>query len=371
MNIKIRAALMLLAGVLVIGLSLGTREDIKTKEDFVKVIKTQFTYSGASASGSAINGVVAGNASHKTSSGKKKVKKPQPTATPLPRHLKVRQVALACEKKISYLWGGKARSIKTMPKRLDCSGFIQYVYWKATGERKGGLYSTWSIAGSCKRIKQPKIGDLGMKYPEGSSYRDVNGKKYYEESQAKSANKAEKKKQTKIIEEYEEKIDDLKKDYKEYKARYKKAKKGHFKNAEDVNPPSSGHVAEKPEAGDKTDEKVEDEQEDNKSSAEDVEKDKEQEKKHISIFADKKALPKVFAQVTKIYNKNMKKYKYKVTKAEAKKKKCKKIKKHINHVGILVGKTKTGKYIWCHCSSSNHGVTVGTYPKFKKFYHVQ
>lgn len=370
MNIKIRAALMLLAGVLVIGLSLGTREDIKNKEDLVKVIKTQFTNSGSLSTGAAINGEVVGHASHKTSKSKKKqVKKPQPTPTPMPRHLKVRQVALACEKKISYLWGGKPSSVKTMPKKLDCSGFIQYVYWKATGERKGGLYSTWSIAGSCKKVKKPKIGDLGMKYPEGSSYRDVNGKKYYEESQAKKANKAEKKKQIQIIEKYEEKIDDLKKDYKEYKDRYKKAKKSHFKNEEDVNSSSSGSVTEKSDTQDKASEQADEQKDDNKDSKDNP--DIENEKKHVSIFANKKALPKVFVTVTKTYNKNMKQYKDKVKKAEAKKKKCKKIKKHINHVGILVGKSKSGKYIWCHCSSSKHGVTVGTYPKFKKFYHVQ
>lgn len=44
---------------------------------------------------------------------------------------------------------------------------------------------------------------------------------------------------------------------------------------------------------------------------------------------------------------------------------------HSNHVGIYVGKTKSGKDIWCHCKGgSDRTVVVDHYPNFKYYYRA-
>lgn len=44
---------------------------------------------------------------------------------------------------------------------------------------------------------------------------------------------------------------------------------------------------------------------------------------------------------------------------------------HSNHVGIYVGKTKSGKDIWCHCKGgSERTVVVDHYPNFKYYYRA-
>lgn len=87
--------------------------------------------------------------------------------------------AVSHKGEITYLWGGKPVSKEA--KALDCSGFIQYVFWNVCDKRFPELGSTLAIS-QLKKISKKKlqIGDLGMIYDEGSCY-IVNEKKFYEE----------------------------------------------------------------------------------------------------------------------------------------------------------------------------------------------
>lgn len=100
--------------------------------------------------------------------------------------------------KIPYQWGGKASNggwNKRWDKEgngMDCSGFVEWVYWTITGHSNEGLRSTITIASRQKQISRDelRIGDLGMKYPTGTRYADYSGKIFYSEKSAKASNKA-------------------------------------------------------------------------------------------------------------------------------------------------------------------------------------
>lgn len=95
---------------------------------------------------------------------------------------------------IRYVWGGKpVRSgwNDAWGKGLDCSGFVQWVYWTATGEHIKNISSTHSISFSQEKIgyEELKPGDLGMMYDGGTYYLDANGNKFSSPKEAEESNR--------------------------------------------------------------------------------------------------------------------------------------------------------------------------------------
>ena len=93
---------------------------------------------------------------------------------------KVLVTALSLVGKIPYDWGGKPQNAGWNERwdaggGLDCSGFVQWVYWTALGINSG-LGSTGTISGSCERIKESDLqpGDLGLMYLGSSSETSTN-----------------------------------------------------------------------------------------------------------------------------------------------------------------------------------------------------
>ncbi len=85
------------------------------------------------------------------------------------------ETAMSLEGKIPYEWGGKPIN-EGWNKRwnkfngLDCSGYVQWVYWTALGINTG-LENTYAISNSCKQIKKSELqpGDLGLMFKGGST----------------------------------------------------------------------------------------------------------------------------------------------------------------------------------------------------------
>lgn len=68
------------------------------------------------------------------------------------------ETAMSLEGKIPYEWGGKSvnewwNDRWNKSNGLDCSGYVQWVYWTALGI-DSGLENTYAISGSCKQIKK-------------------------------------------------------------------------------------------------------------------------------------------------------------------------------------------------------------------------
>ena len=69
--------------------------------------------------------------------------------------------------------GAEKEDVADLPElSLDCSGFVQLMYWIQTGEYKGELSSTYLIHEGCTPITKEELqpGDLGMIYDDGSYY---------------------------------------------------------------------------------------------------------------------------------------------------------------------------------------------------------
>ena len=158
-----------------------------------------------------------GNSQKKNKAADKKVKKN-------PRK-EIVKIAKKYKGKITYLWGGKPTDAqikgKEQPKKLDCSGFIQFVYSKYNKKRIESLGSTISISGLPK-IKKNELqpGDIGLRNGTGSLYFDADGKSYSEPGMAQDANeskeksfdkkiKARKTKKTQLKDRIEEKKDKI------------------------------------------------------------------------------------------------------------------------------------------------------------------
>ena len=98
---------------------------------------------------------------------------------------------------ITYKWGGKAtapgwNSSWDFGGGLDCSGFVQWVYWTATGNYIEEIGSTYIISRTQQKIgyNELKPGDLGLMFEDGSHYLDAEGIIFYSESAAKNSNKS-------------------------------------------------------------------------------------------------------------------------------------------------------------------------------------
>ncbi|MBR1743338.1 MAG: hypothetical protein IJ733_15990, partial [Lachnospiraceae bacterium] len=113
--------------------------------------------------------------------------------------------------KISYYWGGKpsGKEIqgKTDPHKLDCSGFIQFIYSKVKGKRVASVGATITIS-TLEKIRREalKPGDIGLKRGTGSLYFDADGKAYPEPGLAEVSNQRRVKNARKRIAVLEDKI---------------------------------------------------------------------------------------------------------------------------------------------------------------------
>lgn len=104
--------------------------------------------------------------------------------------------ALSLRGKITYEWGAKPKSAGWNARwnkegaGMDCSGFVEWVYWTVNGTNNIELRSTLMISSKQKEIsyQELKPGDLGMKANTGTYYLDYEGKKYYSKSKALKAN---------------------------------------------------------------------------------------------------------------------------------------------------------------------------------------
>ena len=80
----------------------------------------------------------------------------------------------------SYINGSMETEDLTL--QLDCSGFVQLMYWVWTGECDPDLSSTYLIQAGCTRIDETELkpGDLGMLFADGSYSMTPDGQKLYE-----------------------------------------------------------------------------------------------------------------------------------------------------------------------------------------------
>ena len=283
------------------------------------------------------------------------------------------EIAKKYKGKITYLWGGKPTDAqikgKEQPKKLDCSGFIQFVYSKYNKKRIESLGSTISISGLPK-IKKNELqpGDIGLRNGTGSLYFDADGKSYSEPGMAQDANeskeksfdkkiKARKTKKTQLKDRIEEKKDKIS----EYKDKIT-ALNGKKDEVIDI---SESEISS-----------------DNDEQQEEISEEKEQQDQQQRIEQQKKNNEKINALI-KSYNEKIKKcqadingYSERINKYDKQLKKLKKqrkkykkdIEESIDHVGIYCGKNKKGEATWCHCSSSKGGVVYEVTDIFTHYY---
>lgn len=145
------------------------------------------------------------------------------------------KTAMGAIGKISYQWGAKSTS-EEMPSQLDCSGFVQWVYRAVQGKTDETLASTASIGSTYEQIRKDELnpGDIGMKNPEGTCFKDASGTVFYSEAAARASNDEFNEKIEKAIElqktDYE---DAVKKENKSFKKDLKEIKTGKWKGMEE------------------------------------------------------------------------------------------------------------------------------------------
>ena len=154
------------------------------------------------------------------------------------------KTAMGAIGKISYQWGAKSTS-EEMPSQLDCSGFVQWVYRAVRGKTDETLASTASIGSTYEQIQKDELkpGDIGMKNPEGTCFKDAGGTVFYSEAAAKASNDEFNEKIEKAIElqktDYE---DAVKKENKSFKKDLKEIKAGKWKGmTEELESQESGN----------------------------------------------------------------------------------------------------------------------------------
>lgn len=98
---------------------------------------------------------------------------------------------------ITYEWGGKPTNQgwnerwNASGKGLDCSGFVQWVYWTALGIYNEDIISTRAISDTQEMISFESLqpGDIGLMFAGGSCYLDAEGNMHDEKEDAIKANK--------------------------------------------------------------------------------------------------------------------------------------------------------------------------------------
>lgn len=312
------------------------------------------------------------------------------------------KTAMGAIGKISYQWGAKSTS-EEMPSQLDCSGFVQWVYRAVQGKTDETLASTASIGSTYEQIQKDELkpGDIGMKNPEGTCFKDSGGTVFYSEAAAKASNDEFNEKIKKAIElqktDYE---DAVKKENKSFKKDLKEIKEGKWKGmteklksqeSDDHETLKSGNEKADPDI--KTDEssldktqaktlkKVKVEEKPDKTDKKKKKVKKQEIKQKKTTDPEKKISKKEKTTEdielrTEIHERTLRDLKRQKKKSINKLKKefidDNTITKQIGHVGIYAGKDKDGNDTWIHCTGGSIDNVVLTteneYDGFQYFY---
>lgn len=312
------------------------------------------------------------------------------------------KTAMGAIGKISYQWGAKSTS-EEMPSQLDCSGFVQWVYRAVQGKTDETLASTASIGSTYEQIQKDELkpGDIGMKNPEGTCFKDASGTVFYSEVAAKASNDELNEKIKKAIElqktDYE---DAVKKENKSFKKDLKEIKEGKWKGmteklksqeSDDHETLKSGNEKADPDI--KTDEssldktqaktlkKVKVEEKPDKTDKKKKKVKKQEIKQKKTTDSEKKISKKEKTTEdielrTEIHERTLRDLKRQKKKSINKLKKefidDNTITKQIGHVGIYAGKDKDGNDTWIHCTGGSIDNVVLTteneYDGFQYFY---
>ena len=312
------------------------------------------------------------------------------------------KTAMGAIGKISYQWGAKSTS-EEMPSQLDCSGFVQWVYRAVQGKTDETLASTASIGSTYEQIQKDELkpGDIGMKNPEGTCFKDSGGTVFYSEAAAKASNDEFNEKIKKAIElqktDYE---DAVKKENKSFKKDLKEIKEGKWKGmteklksqeSDDHETLKSGNEKADPDI--KTDEssldktqaktlkKVKVEEKPDKTDKKKKKVKKQEIKQKKTTDSEKKISKKEKTTEdielrTEIHERTLRDLKGQKKKSINKLKKefidDNTITKQIGHVGIYAGKDKDGNDTWIHCTGGSIDNVVLTteneYDGFQYFY---
>ncbi len=312
------------------------------------------------------------------------------------------KTAMGAIGKISYQWGAKSTS-EEMPSQLDCSGFVQWVYRAVQGKTDETLASTASIGSTYEQIQKDELkpGDIGMKNPEGTCFKDASGTVFYSEAAAKASNDEFNEKIKKAIElqktDYE---DAVKKENKSFKKDLKEIKEGKWKGmteklksqeSDDHETLKSGNEKADPDI--KTDEssldktqaktlkkvKVEEKPDKTDKKKKKVKKQKIKQKKTTDSekkISKKEKTTEDIELRTEIHERTLRDLKRQKKKSINKLKKefidDNTITKQIGHVGIYAGKDKDGNDTWIHCTGGSIDNVVLTteneYDGFQYFY---
>ena len=312
------------------------------------------------------------------------------------------KTAMGAIGKISYQWGAKSTS-EEMPSQLDCSGFVQWVYRAVQGKTDETLASTASIGSTYEQIQKDELkpGDIGMKNPEGTCFKDASGTVFYSEAAAKASNDEFNEKIKIAIElqktDYE---DAVKKENKSFKKDLKEIKEGKWKGmteklksqeSDDHETLKSGNEKADPDI--KTDEssldktqaktlkKVKVEEKPDKTDKKKKKVKKQEIKQKKTTDSEKKISKKEKTTEdielrTEIHERTLRDLKRQKKKSINKLKKefidDNTITKQIGHVGIYAGKDKDGNDTWIHCTGGSIDNVVLTteneYDGFQYFY---
>ena len=312
------------------------------------------------------------------------------------------KTAMGAIGKISYQWGAKSTS-EEMPSQLDCSGFVQWVYRAVQGKTDETLASTASIGSTYEQIQKDELkpGDIGMKNPEGTCFKDSGGTVFYSEAAAKASNDEFNEKIKKAIElQKTDHEDAVKKENKSFKKDLKEIKEGKWKGmteklksqeSDDHETLKSGNEKADPDI--KTDEssldktqaktlkKVKVEEKPDKTDKKKKKVKKQEIKQKKTTDSEKKISKKEKTTEdielrTEIHERTLRDLKRQKKKSINKLKKefidDNTITKQIGHVGIYAGKDKDGNDTWIHCTGGSIDNVVLTteneYDGFQYFY---
>lgn len=312
------------------------------------------------------------------------------------------KTAMGAIGKISYQWGAKSTS-EEMPSQLDCSGFVQWVYRAVQGKTDETLASTASIGSTYEQIQKDELkpGDIGMKNPEGTCFKDSGGTVFYSEAAAKASNDEFNEKIKKAIElqktDYE---DAVKKENKSFKKDLKEIKEGKWKGmteklksqeSDDHETLKSGNekadpdiktdessldktqaktlkkvkVEEKPDKTDKKKKKVKKQEIKQKKTTDSEKKISKKEKTTEDIELRTEIHERTLRDLKRQKKKSINKWKKEFIDDNT-------ITKQIGHVGIYAGKDKDGNDTWIHCTGGSIDNVVLTteneYDGFQYFY---
>lgn len=284
------------------------------------------------------------------------------------------KTAMGAIGKISYQWGAKSTS-EEMPSQLDCSGFVQWVYRAVQGKTDETLASTASIGSTYEQIRKDELkpGDIGMKNPEGTCFKDASGTVFYSEAAARASNDEFNEKIEKAIElqktDYE---DAVKKENKSFKKDLKEIKTGKWKGMEEELESQASDNPKTLKSGDlsksKKGQKVKQEktkQGKQKKTADSGKKISKKEKIVEDIEFRKEIHERTLRDLKKQKKKSIDKLKKELIDDNT-------ITKQIGHVGIYAGKDKDGNDTWIHCTGGSIDNVVLTtedeYDGFQYFY---